>query len=272
MAHHITKMADITYGLSDGAVQALNSALNVTFTAHEYTMIFFLVSKSEHNNEDPKKTFMCANGESVWTYAEPLQHDWRQRGCTIGVVGFTTANSSKAAWGDAQPMLRTFRRMGGPDLLRLTDDCHKDKAAAHVFCSTIHSLSETEVELLTRAQLQQLASRKGYLFEAVRICRELDLPIKPLLIAAFFDSLLNFGIGGTYCPLTWLVAHAKRGSKTKTLRRFLRWKRKVGSLNSHNSCKHNARNRSDMFKQLLRKKAWSLDEQACRKVVRWRMK
>jgi hypothetical protein len=258
--------------LSPRAIDSLNRALDLRFTKDEVTMIFFLVSKSEHNNQDPKKTFVCANGDPVWTYAEALSYDWRQRGVTCGVVGFTSANCGKAEWGDAQPMLKTFRDMGGPDLLPLADTCHENKASADSFCRAIHELDDDDVERFCRAQMSALTGKKGYLYEAVAICRELDVPPKPLLIAALFDTLLNFGIGGKYCPLKWLRANGKRGSKTKTLRRLLRWKRKVSCLNNHNSCDHNGHERSDMFRTLLRKKEWNLDVTECCKVVRWRMK
>jgi hypothetical protein len=263
----------MTASLTDEMTDLMNSRLNVNFTKEEYTMIFFMVSKSEHDNQDPDRTFLCANGESVWAYAEALSYDWHQRGVTMGIVGFTTANSGRASWGDATPVLMALKRMGGPDLLTLAETCHENKADAKTLCREIHSLDEEMMRRFATAQMEALTRPKtGYLFEAVNMCRELDVPIKPLLVGAIFDTLLNFGIGGRYCPLAWLRKHGKRGSKTKTLRRLLRWKRRISCINNHNSCKHNGRNRSDQFKRLLRQKEWSLSRKACMKAVWWQMK
>jgi hypothetical protein len=249
----------------------MNRELNLSWTWQIYKMIFFLVSKSEHDNTDPTKTFLCANGESVFTYAEPLEYDWQQRGVTLGIVGFTTANSGRSDWGDAQGVFEAFADLGGPDLCHMASRCHKDKVVAKRLCHVIQNLSPQATEMFIQAQFDVLCRKGGYLYEAVHIIRELNIPVKPLLVAAIFDSLLNFGIGGKYCPIKFLRRRAKKGSKTKTLRRLLRWKRWVGHKNNHNSCKRNARNRSDQFKKLLKNKVWDLDESWCTKVVQWKM-
>jgi hypothetical protein len=254
-------------------VPLLNSKLGLQWSAQEYTMIFFLVSKSEHDNMDPEKTFLCADGNNVFTYAEALEYDWTERGVTLGICGFTSANSGNSKYGDAEKVFHRFYELGGPDLLPIALRCHKDKAAANHLCKTIQKFTTNETFLFTKAQLDIITNPKGYLYEAVKSIRQLDVPVKPLLVSALFDTLLNFGIGGRYCPLAWMQKRGKRNSKTKTLRRLLRWKRKVGCKNHHNSCKHNGQARSDMFKQLLKKKQWDLqDIDTLRKVVQWRMK
>lgn len=249
----------------------LNQKLGLDWDTTPYTMAFFLVSKSEHNNQDPSKTFVSDKGTSVFTYAEPLSYDWMQRGVTMGVVGFTTANDGKASWGDAQKMLHVFHVLGGPDLLPQALRCHIDLTCAKHLCKTIESFSEHEQRRFVDAQFEVLTSKGGYLYESVDILRQLDIPVRPLLVAAIFDTLLNYGIGGTYCPLTWLRKNAVRGSKTKTLRKFLKWKRSVSYKNNHNSCKQNGYNRSDMFQKLLKKKSWDLDPVLCQRAVMWKM-
>ena len=248
----------------------LNTLCDCDLTEEQYLMIFFLVSKSEHDNEDPSRTFLCADNLPVFLYCEALKYDYTDRGCTLGVVGFTTADSGKMP-GDAQPVLRRLFELGGPNLLDLADHCHSDKRAADTLCVKIRGLNDDECNLMIRAQLEALAG-DGYFGQTIRIIRDLGLPLKPLLVASIFDSLLNFGRGGKYCPLKFLRKHGVPGSKTKTLRALLKWKRKAGCKNDHNSCRSNAHNRSDMFKRLMRHKIWDLDEAWCKKVTKWTMK
>lgn len=238
-----------------------------------WTNIFFLISKSEHDNEDYDKTFISAHGGSVFTYAEALRYDWKNnRGVTCGLVGFTTANSGKASWGDAQPMFRFFHKLGGKDLIPLASECHIHKAKADALCQFIRSMDSSEHDLFMRAQVMALCCRGGYVYETAQILGELRLPPHPLLFAALLDTMLNFGLGGRWCPRAWLQKKGKRGNATVTLKRFLRWKKRVSSKNHHNSCRHNARCRSNMFKKLMKRNEWSLSRAACEKVVRWRMK
>lgn len=254
-------------------VDLLNRNLGVQWSPQQYTMIFFLVSKGEHDNMDLAKTFLSADGGNVFTYADALSYDWTERGVTMGICGFTTANSGNSKYGDAENVLKRLHGLGGPDLIPIALRCHKDQEAAKHLVNAIRGFSEREAILFTHAQLDIISSPRGYLYEAFKAIRELDVPIKPLLVSAVFDSLLNFGIGGTHCPLAWLAKHGRRKSKTKTLRKMLKWKRKVGCINHHNSCKHNGQARSDMFADLLKKKEWNLEDvQACVKAAQWTMK
>lgn len=237
-----------------------------------WTSIFFLVSKSEHDNQDYTKTFISAHGGSVFTYAEALRYDWKQRGVTCGLVGFTTANSGNDKWGDAQPMFRMFHKIGGPDLIPLASECHKDRAKADELCKTIRDLRDEDHDTFMEAQIHALCGPNGYVYETAQVLGELDLPPHPLLFAAVLDTMLNFGLGGKYCPKKWLQKNGARGNAEKTLKKFLKWKREASSKNNHNSCKHNAQCRSDMFKALLSKKQWSLPRAACEAVVTWKMK
>lgn len=257
---------------SPSTLGSLNASLGVSWGPREYTMIFFLVSKGEHDNQAVDKTFETCEGAPVFTYADALPYDWKQRGVTIGIVGWTTANDGKASWGDAEKMLQRFADLGGPNLVAQAQRCHLDMTAAKHLCKTIRTMDEANTARFTRAQLEDITSPGGYLFEAVRAIRAQEIPVTPLLVSAIFDTLLNFGIGGRYCPLAWLSKHARTGSKTKTLRGFLRWKATVGSKNNHNSCKHNAQCRSKMFRRLLREKQWYLDQTACEQAVQWTMK
>lgn len=241
-------------------------------SADVWTSIFFLISKNEHDNDAFDKTFVSAHGGSVFTYAEALRYDWKQRGVTCGLVGFTTANDGKASWGDAQPMFRIFQKLSGKDLVPLASACHTDRSKADSLCQYIRSLDGDEHDLFMQAQVMALCSKGGYVYETAHLLGHLNLPPYPLLFSAVLDTMLNFGIGGRWCPKAWLLKHGRKGRTTRTLEKFLRWKRRAGSKNHHNSCKHNARCRSDMYKKLLRQKQWSLPRAACEQVVTWRMK
>jgi len=65
-----------------------------------WTAIFFLLSKSEHNNMKWDDTFTGEDGKSVFFYAKRLPYDGEQRGVTTGLAGWTTANDGKDAYGD----------------------------------------------------------------------------------------------------------------------------------------------------------------------------
>lgn len=254
--------------------QCLNILSKMTSidTLDAWTSIFFLVSKSEHDNEDYSKTFVSAHGGSVFTYAEALRYDYKERGVTMGLVGFTTANSGKAQWGDAQPMFRIFHELGGPDLCPMAAECHKDKSKADALCKRIRSMDKAEHDTFMAAQVQALCCRGGYVFETAQTLGSLHLPPTPLMFSAVLDTMLNFGIGGTWCPKAWLLKHGVEGDQEKTLKAFLKWKKGASSKNHHNSCKHNAKYRTKMFQTLLKKKEWSLSRAACEKVVKWTMK
>ena len=241
-------------------------------TLEAWTSIFFLISKSEHDNEDYDKTFISAHGGSVFTYAEALRYDYKQRGVTCGLVGFTTANSGKASWGDAQPMFRIFHELGGPDLRPMASACRKDKSKADALCARIRSMNKAEHDTFMAAQVQALCCQGGYVFETAQALGSLHIPPSSLLFSAVLDTMLNFGIGGKWCPKKWLQKKGVEGNQEKTLKMFLRWKKKASSENHHNSCKHNAVCRTEMFSKLLREKQWSLCRDACEKVVKWTMK
>lgn len=251
--------------------QLLGACTGLTDAA-TWTSIFFLISKSEHDNEDYSKTFVSAHGDSVFTYAEALRYDYRERGVTMGIVGFTTANSGRASWGDAQHVFKVFRMLGGPDLLPMTMQCHLDRSKATALCRVIRSLKGRERDIFIRSQMTVLCRPGGYIYETAQVLGDANLPPSPLMFAAVLDTMLNFGIGGRWCPKKWFKKHAVSGNQKRTLRKFLRWKKRVSKKNHHNSCAHNARCRSNMFKKLMKKRAWNLPVEACQEVVQWTMK
>ena len=237
--------------------------------------VFYLVSKGEHDNEKYEKTFTSAEGGSVWTYASALSYDWKQRGVTTGVYGATTANDGKSAWGDAESMFKRFHELGGPDFSQLASKAHTDKKVADELCKKIQHLDGKAYEWYIQAQLEALCRKGGYIYESVHALESCGIERTPLAIACVFDTALNFGLGGKYCPVSWLKKHGRKDEQKdgeEVLLQFLKFKALVGSKNNHNSCRNNAVNRANMFVKLVRKKDWLLSRKGCEAVVTWTMK
>jgi hypothetical protein len=260
--------------LADASIRALARATSIS-TTESLVAIFFLVSKPEHDNEKWDSTFLDDTGRDVFTYAAALSYDWKQRGVTTGIVGFTSANDGKASWGDLRPVLDRYARLGGKDaerMLSLSETAHKKKADADTLCHSINALKGRDRDLFEQAQIEALCAPGGYVYEATAAIGGLDLPPHPLYVSIVFDTALNFGLGGEHCPRKWLAKNGTRGDAKKTFRAFLEWKASVGSKNNHNSCKHNAEQRSKQFKKLLDKNHLTLPRASCEEAVRWTMK
>jgi hypothetical protein len=253
--------------LTQELVDFLNQKLELNFTQEQWLMVFFLTAKSEHDIEDPDLTFSSHDKRNVFFYCEALSYDYRQRGCTFGLVGFTTGGTEA---GDAPAVFKAYHELGGPDLLEESKVCHTDKAKAKVFCQRIHALEGDQA--FVQAQLDVLCSPEGYMYEAVKAIRKLDISVSPLFFAAVYDSMLNFGLGGKWCPKKFLQHRGIQGKHVQSLKDFLVWKRRASCKNNHNSCKHNGLCRANMYKSLLKKQGWDLPLVKVEKVVHWAMK
>jgi hypothetical protein len=236
------------------------------------TAIFFLLSKSEHDNEKWEKTFLGEDGKSVFFYAKRLPYDGEQRGCTVGLAGWTTANGGKDKNGDFHDLAVRYKRMGGIDLRKLCKGLTKNKDKAKEFCDKIRNLHGEHADLFVTAQFKQLCRPGGYIHDSVEAIEDAGIK-KPsaLLIAAVVDTAINQGFGGKWCPRAWLKEHADDDEK-KLLKAFLKWKRVAATKNHHNDPPSNGEERSDMFKNLLDAGALDLDRAECEKAVKWRMR
>lgn len=236
------------------------------------TAIFFLLSKSEHDNEKWDDTFIADGGESVFFYAKRLPYDGEQRGVTVGLAGWTTANDGKDKNGDFPSLAILYKRLGGVDLRKACKGLTKDKEKAKDFCDKIKHLHGKYAELFVTAQLKHLCSPGGYIHDSVQAIKDagLDHP-SPLTIAAVVDTAINQGFGGKWCPKKWLKEHGS-GDEKKLLRDFLAWKRVAATKNEHNDPPKNGESRSDMFSNLLEENDMSLPRGACEKYVKWKMR
>ena len=240
-----------------------------------WTAIFFLLSKSEHNNMKWDDTFTGEDGKSVFFYAKRLPYDGEQRGVTTGLAGWTTANDGKDAYGDFHKLAVRYKRMGGIDLRKLAKGLTKDTDKASRFCEKIKGLRGDMADLWVETQLKHLARPDGYIFESCQALKDAGVPHPlPLTVAAVVDTAINQGFGGKWCPRTWLKEHAVTTSddELKLLREFLKWKRISATKNNHNSPPSNGEKRADMFLKLLDSGMMCLKRTHCESVVTWKMK
>lgn len=252
--------------------QYLNKKCTLAYTDDQYHMIFFLISKSEHDNEDVDRTFLTKEGGSVFLYCQALSYDWKERGCTTSLMGHTTHNDGKAEWGDIYPLLKKFQKLGGPDLASEAKMCASSKSKAAAFSKRIESLPPKEAALYTLAEIKVIGSKHGYLRHAVDAWRSLGIEPRPLSVVAVFDAALNQGLGGQWDPCAWLKKHGTKGDEDASLKAFNRWRRVAATKNHHNDPPSNGERRSDMFETLRDQGAWDLPRKACTKAVHWTMK
>jgi len=240
-----------------------------------WTAIFFLLSKSEHNNMKWDDTFTGEDGKSVFFYAKRLPYDGEQRGVTTGIAGWTTANDGKDTYGDFHKLAVRYKRMGGVDLRKLAKGLTKDTDKAGRFCEKIKGLHGDMADLWVETQLKHLARPDGYIFESCQALKDAGIPHpSPLTVAAVVDTAINQGFGGKWCPKAWLKEHAVTTSddELKLLREFLAWKRVAATKNHHNSPPSNGEERADMFLKLLDAGGLCLKRNHCESVVTWKMK
>lgn len=232
---------------------------------------FLLVSKSEHDNENPTKAFLTDKGESVFTYADAI-NDKRQRGVTMGLVGFTTADAGKDGHGDAMPLFATYKRLGGPDLAPLAKGCCTDQHAQEAMIKAVKKAGSDLKWVL--AQWSELFKEGGYLRETMQAWKKLGID-KPsaLAIAVTFDSALNFGCEGSDGACKFLVKLGKKGDEAATLDAYCKWKAKIGGKNDYNSSEKNGKARGDMFGDLVKAKCFHLIDcdKEIKKAVSWKM-
>ena len=236
------------------------------------TAMFFLLSKSEHDNERWDDMFRGNDGFSVFFFAKALDYDRHERGVTVGIAGWTTANGGKDQHGDFIRLAERYKRLGGLDLRQESKGLTDNPVKAKKFERMIRKLHGDYGTRFVKAQFKELCSPGGYVYEASNALRNAGI-VKPsaLAVAAVMDTIVNQGIGGRWCAIDWLRDH-RTTDETALLDGFLAWKRISATKNHHNSPPVNGKNRADMFKNLLDTKEFALRRKACENVVRWTMK
>jgi hypothetical protein len=230
-------------------------------SAEAWANVWGIIAKSEHDR-GPADWDLSDDGKTpIFFYAAALPYDWRQRGVTLGCVGFTTANSGKAAWGDAQALFRTFKAMGGADLEPMCDDAHVDPKARDALICRIKDLMKNSKtrEAFVRAQIAELLKPTGYIGGSVKLLRErgFERP-SALAVAALFDHSLNCGLTGPDGTIALLKKIPPGRTEEEFLEAFCKVRLPVAGKNNYASCKQNGENRAKIIRKLLRAKCQTL--------------
>lgn len=238
--------------------------------------IWWLVSKPEHDNEQRELAFASdTKGVSVFGYAAGLSYDMRERGCTMGAVGWTTAYDGKDCQGDAMELFKIYKGLGGEDLAPMAKGCTKSKAVCAALVKKIQGLADDPKWI--EAQWRGLFIEGGYLSKTMQTWRKVGVASpSPLAIATVFCTSLNQGHDGRDGGCVWLEKLAVKGDENATLEKYNAWRRTVAGTNNYNSPKVNGQNRADQYEKLRKAGLFSLSGPSARaeiqKAVSWVMK
>lgn len=235
--------------------------------------VFWLTSKPEHDNDVRAKAFATDKKDvSLFQYSEALSYDWKERGVTIGLVGFTTHDNGKPK-GDAQRLFKIYESLGGDKLGPMSANCAKDKDAAHELVKKIKTLG-TDPKWI-QAQWHALCEEGGYIRETIKAWKSIgiDTP-SALAIATVFDTSLNQGWDGKDGGCVHLKKLGVKGDENETLKKYNAWRRKVAGTNDYNDPEINGKNRADQYEKLRVAKKYSLKDcsEDIKKAIGWEMK
>ncbi len=260
--------------LNDDVMALLKKATSLG-NKEAWRTIWLLISKSEHDNEDPAKTFVTDKGKSLFGYAAALSYDWKDRGVTMGLVGWTTGCDGKDGAGDAAELFRIYESLGGEDLRPLITGCCSSKKACDKMIRKITKIADDPTWV--QAQWTQLVTKAddgAYIYHTMQAWKDVGIESpSALAIATVLDASLNQGYDGRDGGCANLRKLAVRGNEDETLKKYNAWRSKVSGFNDYNSPPINGKNRAGMFEKLRKAKAFSLlDEAAVKKAIHWTMK
>lgn len=236
--------------------------------------IWLLISKSEHNNESMKDIFKTDEKKSLFGYASALKYDQRQRGVTLGIMGFTTADDGKDGQGDAPELFKQYKKLGGVDLMPYVDGCCNSEDKCKKLIAKIHDIQDDPRWI--QAQFTNVVTGDGYIAKTMEAFKKIGIP-RPsaLALAVVFDTSLNQGSEGKDGGCTHLVKLATKGNEEKTMRDYCAWKSKVAGKNEYNDPPSNGRSRGKMFADLVDAKCFALNKECdahIKKAISWEMK
>ena len=237
-----------------------------------WSNIFSLVGKCEH---DDIRWWRSSDGGSVYTFVKRLPYDYKDRGTTVGLVGFTTHASGKPS-GDAMELFECYAKMGGRDFRALGRDA-KSEDGSKALQRAIDAVGDDPKWML--AQWTQLFSSNGsgYIREAQQICKKrgIDRP-SALTFAAIFDCALNHGATGKGGARDIADRVPKScDTEMKFLEKFLEIRKPIASDgNAYNDPPINGVRRCEQFMTLLHKKCMGLKgcDAEIRQATSWEMK
>lgn len=263
--------------LNDNVMALLKKTTGID-SAEAWRAIWLLISKSEHDNEDPDKAFLTDGGKSLFGYASALSYDCKDRGVTMGAVGWTTGCDGKDGEGDAGELFRIYKELGGDDFRPLMKGCCSSKEAREKLIKKIDKAADDPAWV--HAQWTQLVTKAddgAYLYHTMKAWKDVgvDRP-SPLAIATVFDASLNQGYDGKDGGCANLRKLGVHGDEDATLKKYNAWRAKTACRNAYNDPPANGTNRAHMFEELRKAKAYSLTGReaaaAIKKAIHWTMK
>lgn len=225
-----------------------------------WVRIWLLISKGEHDNDKEEGTFEIEGHKgSVFGYASELSYDKHTRGCTMGLVGWTSTQ-------DGPGLFKTYKDLGGEDLV---DVC---RHGGKKLLQTVHRLGSDP--LFIQAQWENLCEKHGYIHETMKTFRHIGIHRpSPLAIAVLLDCNLNQGFDGKFGGSRNMEKVAVHGDEETSLKRFLEWRKPIAGTHDFNHPRENGENRVAMFQKLVHDKNFDLhDTHSLRKALAWRMK
>jgi chitosanase len=274
-SYSIRRMHKNTDPLTPNVLKVLETATGLA-DAEAWRNIWTLISKSEHDNSDPKKAFLTDKGDSLFAYASALSYDFKKRGVTMGLVGWTSADDGKDGHGDAPELFKIYKSLGGDDLMKYVPGCAGNKEKCDTLIKKIKEIGDDPKWI--EAQWTQLVSDSpdgAYIFHTMKAWKKVGVS-KPsaLALATVLDASLNQGFDGNDGGCTNLIKLAVHGNEDATLEKYNKWRRKVAGTSEYNSPKENGWNRSDMFEDLRKAKCFSLKgcDAQMKKAMSWEMK
>lgn len=261
--------------LNNSVLTLLNTATGLA-DAEAWRNIWTLISKSEQDNSDNSKAFLTDKGTSLFGYASALPYDFKKRGVTIGLVGWTSANDGKDGHGDAPELFKIYKSLGGDDLMKYVPGCAGNKEKCDKLIKKIKEIGDDPKWI--EAQWSQLVSDSpdgAYIFHTMKAWKKAGVS-KPsaLALATVLDASLNQGFDGNDGGCTNLIKLAVHGNEDATLEKYNKWRRKVAGTSEYNDPEENGFSRAFMFEDLRKAKCFSLKgcDAQMKKAMKWEMK
>ena len=238
--------------------------------AEAWSNTLSLIGKAEQDNLNWWKT---ASGNSIYGYAEALPYDCKDRGVTIGLMGFTTHDGGKPV-GDAQELFDEYRKIGGDESTY----------------QRLKSLSKSANKKHPDPEFMKLLSHLGNdpKWIEAQWNRFIDTDVRPsmnalrqvgidkpsqLTLAAVIDTSMNQGATGSEGAEALVKRAGHAATEKDFLKHFLEIRKPIAATHDYNGSRSNANHRCQQFLDLLNMGETDLQnaQKAVKQVTSWEM-